>query len=58
MLEISAGLRVLANGLEDSDKRDLVDRERAYLDPMPNLRALYRTHGAWDELLSWRASAA
>jgi len=27
-------------------------------DPMLNLRALYRTHGAWDEFLGWRAAAA
>ena len=104
--KVIESFRFLANGLEESDKRELVDRESAYLernqermkyrtfrklgydigsgavesavhhvvqqrmkrvgmrwsgsgaDPMLNLRALYRTHGAWDEFLGWRAANA
>ena len=104
--KVIESLLFLASGLKDADKKELVERERAYLernqermryktfrklgydigsgavesavhhvvqqrmkrvgmrwsengaDPMLNLRALYRTHGAWDEFLAWRASAA
>lgn len=104
--KVIESLYLLASGLEESAKKEVVDRERAYLernhdrmryrtyrnlgydigsgavesavhhvvqqrmkrvgmrwsesgaDPMLNLRALYRTHGAWDEFLGWRASAA
>jgi hypothetical protein len=104
--KVIESFQFLANGLEESDKRELVDRESAYLernqermkyrtfrklgydigsgavesavhhvvqqrmkrvgmrwsgsgaDPMLNLRALYRTHGAWDEFLGWRAASA
>jgi hypothetical protein len=104
--KVIEAFRFVGNGLEEPDKKDLVERELAYLernqermryktfrnlgydigsgavesavhhvvqqrmkrvgmrwsakgaDPMLNLRALYRTQGAWDDFLGWRASAA